>query len=119
MDQAITENWWTGATIGLMPQVNAIKAAGLKCVVVWLTPQDQAAFVQDLHSRLVHRTRTSGLFLISQRNYRRSQAKVQIRLDQRLRNHSASVNIEFGGRSPADRITAYQLPVSRAAAFYL
>jgi branched-chain amino acid transport system substrate-binding protein len=50
MDQAITENWWTGATIGLMSQVNAIKAAGLKCVVVWLTPQDQAAFVQDLHS---------------------------------------------------------------------
>jgi branched-chain amino acid transport system substrate-binding protein len=50
MDQAITENWSTGATIGLMPQVNAIKAAGLKCVVVWLTPQDQAAFVQDLHS---------------------------------------------------------------------
>jgi hypothetical protein len=50
MDQTITENWSTGATIGLMPQVNAIKAAGLKCVVVWLTPQDQAAFVQDLHS---------------------------------------------------------------------
>ena len=50
IDQAITENWSTGATIGLMPQVNAIKAAGLKCVVVWLTPQDQAAFVQDLHS---------------------------------------------------------------------
>ena len=33
-----------------MPQVNAIKAAGIKCVDVWLTPQDQAAFVQDLHS---------------------------------------------------------------------
>jgi len=48
--QTITENWSTGATIGLMPQVNALKAAGLKCVVVWLTPQDQAAFVQDLHS---------------------------------------------------------------------
>ena len=27
-----------------------IKAAGIKCVDVWLTPQDQAAFAQDLHS---------------------------------------------------------------------
>jgi branched-chain amino acid transport system substrate-binding protein len=50
MDHVITENWSTGATIQLMPQVSAIKDAGLKCVVVWLTPQDQAAFVQDLHS---------------------------------------------------------------------
>ncbi|TIT00228.1 MAG: hypothetical protein E5W74_35955, partial [Mesorhizobium sp.] len=50
MDHTITENWSTGATAGLMPEVNAIKAAGIKCVDVWLTPQDQAAFVQDLHS---------------------------------------------------------------------
>jgi branched-chain amino acid transport system substrate-binding protein len=50
MDHVITENWSTGATTQLMPQVNAIKEAGLKCVDVWLTPQDQAAFVQDLHS---------------------------------------------------------------------
>src|SRR5262249_1091479 len=50
IDQTITENSSTGAAIGLMPPVNALKAAGLKCVVVWLTPQDQAAFVQDLHS---------------------------------------------------------------------
>lgn len=49
MDQAITENWSTGATTGLMPQINAIKAAGVKCVDVWLTPQDQAAFTQDAH----------------------------------------------------------------------
>ena len=35
------------ATAGLMPQVNAVKAAGVKCVDVWLTPQDQAAFAQD------------------------------------------------------------------------
>lgn len=48
MDHTITENWSTGATIGLMPEIEAIKAAGLKCVVVWLTPQDQAAFAQDL-----------------------------------------------------------------------
>ena len=50
IDHTITENWSTGATTGLMPEVNAIKAAGIKCVDVWLTPQDQAAFVQDLHS---------------------------------------------------------------------
>ena len=49
IDQAITENWSTGATAGLMPQINAIKAAGVKCVDVWLTPQDQAAFTQDVH----------------------------------------------------------------------
>jgi branched-chain amino acid transport system substrate-binding protein len=50
IDHTITENWSTGATAGLMPEVNAIKAAGVKCVDAWLTPQDQAAFVQDLHS---------------------------------------------------------------------
>ena len=50
MDETITENWSTGATAALMPQATAIKATGIKCVDVWLTPQDQAAFVQDLHS---------------------------------------------------------------------
>ena len=50
IDHTITENWSTGATTGLMPEVNAIKAAGIKCVDAWLTPQDQAAFVQDIHS---------------------------------------------------------------------
>ena len=50
MDEAITENWSTGATAALMPQATALKAKGIKCVDVWLTPQDQAAFVQDLRS---------------------------------------------------------------------
>jgi len=50
MDETITENWSTGATVALMPQATAIKDKGIKCVVAWLTPQDQAAFVQDLHS---------------------------------------------------------------------
>jgi ABC-type branched-subunit amino acid transport system substrate-binding protein len=50
IDHTITENWSTGATTGLMPEVNAIKTAGIKCVDAWLTPQDQAAFEQDLHS---------------------------------------------------------------------
>jgi ABC-type branched-subunit amino acid transport system substrate-binding protein len=50
MDETITENWSTGATAALMPQATALKDKGIKCVDVWLTPQDQAAFVQDLHS---------------------------------------------------------------------
>jgi branched-chain amino acid transport system substrate-binding protein len=50
MDETITENWSTGATVALMPQATALKEKGIKCVDVWLTPQDQAAFVQDLHS---------------------------------------------------------------------
>lgn len=50
INQPITENWSTGATTGLMPQINEIKAAGITCVDVWLTPQDQAAFAQDVHS---------------------------------------------------------------------
>ncbi len=50
MDETITENWSTGATAALMPQATALKSKGIKCVDVWLTPQDQAAFVQDLHS---------------------------------------------------------------------
>jgi branched-chain amino acid transport system substrate-binding protein len=49
-NQTITENWSTGATTGLIPEINAIKATGATCVDVWLTPQDQAAFAQDLHS---------------------------------------------------------------------
>jgi ABC-type branched-subunit amino acid transport system substrate-binding protein len=50
LDHTITENWSTGATAGLMPEVQAIKDAGIKCVDVWLTPQDQAAFLQDLQA---------------------------------------------------------------------
>jgi ABC-type branched-subunit amino acid transport system substrate-binding protein len=49
-EEKITENWSTGATAALMPQATAIKEKGIKCVDVWLTPQDQAAFVQDLQS---------------------------------------------------------------------
>lgn len=50
VNETISENWSTGATAGLMPQVTALKDKGLKCVVVWLTPQDQAAFMQDLRT---------------------------------------------------------------------
>jgi ABC-type branched-subunit amino acid transport system substrate-binding protein len=50
LDQSITENWSTGATVGLTSELDKIKASGADCVVVWLTPQDTAAFVQTMHS---------------------------------------------------------------------
>jgi ABC-type branched-subunit amino acid transport system substrate-binding protein len=50
LDQTITENWSTGATVGLTSELSKIKASGADCVVVWLTPQDTAAFVQTMHS---------------------------------------------------------------------
>ena len=49
-NQPVTENWSTGATAGLIPEIDAAKAAGADCIVMWLTPQDQAALVQDAHS---------------------------------------------------------------------
>ena len=55
-DDAITENWSTGATVGLTSEINQIKATKADCVDVWLTPQDQAAFVQAAHNQGVHFT---------------------------------------------------------------
>jgi ABC-type branched-subunit amino acid transport system substrate-binding protein len=46
LDDAITENWSTGATVALQSEVKKIQDAGADCVDVWLTPQDQAAFMQ-------------------------------------------------------------------------
>jgi branched-chain amino acid transport system substrate-binding protein len=56
LDQAITENWSTGATVGLTSELNKIRQSGADCVVVWLTPQDTAAFVQSMHSANDHFT---------------------------------------------------------------
>ncbi|HEX3786366.1 MAG TPA: ABC transporter substrate-binding protein [Pseudonocardiaceae bacterium] len=50
VDDAITENWSTGATVGLTSEIDKIKTSGADCVDVWLTPQDQAAFVQQAKS---------------------------------------------------------------------
>ena len=50
IDKTITEDWSTGATKSLTPEINAIEKAGVKCVDVWLTPQDQAAFARQSHS---------------------------------------------------------------------
>jgi ABC-type branched-subunit amino acid transport system substrate-binding protein len=48
LDDAITEDWSTGATVGLTNEINKIKSSGADCVVVWLTQQDTARFVQTL-----------------------------------------------------------------------
>lgn len=48
LDDAISEDWSTGATVGLTNEINKIKSAGADCVVVWLTPQDTARFAQTL-----------------------------------------------------------------------
>jgi branched-chain amino acid transport system substrate-binding protein len=50
LDDAISEDWSTGATVGLTNEINKIKSAGADCVVVWLTPQDTARFMQTLKS---------------------------------------------------------------------
>ncbi|MCL6443188.1 MAG: ABC transporter substrate-binding protein [Alicyclobacillus sp.] len=50
LDDTITENWSTGATTNLSSEIQKIKASGATAVDVWLTPQDQAAFVQEAHT---------------------------------------------------------------------
>lgn len=50
LEDSITENWSTGATVGLKAEIDKIKASGADCVDVWLTPQDQASFVQEANS---------------------------------------------------------------------
>jgi ABC-type branched-subunit amino acid transport system substrate-binding protein len=50
LNKAISEDWSSGATNSLDSEINAIKASGATCVEVWLTPQDEAAFVNEVHS---------------------------------------------------------------------
>ncbi|MFI5953938.1 ABC transporter substrate-binding protein [Cryptosporangium sp. NPDC051539] len=47
---AVTENWSTGATVGLKSEIEKIRSAGIDCVDVWLTPQDQASFMQEANA---------------------------------------------------------------------
>ncbi len=56
LDDAITENWSTGATVALQSEIKKIQDAGADCVDVWLTPQDQAAFMQVSNSVGAHFT---------------------------------------------------------------
>ncbi|HEX5014325.1 MAG TPA: ABC transporter substrate-binding protein [Candidatus Limnocylindrales bacterium] len=50
LDESITENWSTGATVGLRAEIDKINDAGADCVDVWLTPQDQANFISEARS---------------------------------------------------------------------
>ncbi len=50
INDAITEDWASGATQSLDSEIASIKSSGVDCVDVWLTPQDQAAFVNEMHS---------------------------------------------------------------------
>lgn len=50
VNDAISEDWSTGSTATLDSEINKIKASGAGCVDVWLTPQDQATFVNEMHS---------------------------------------------------------------------
>jgi ABC-type branched-subunit amino acid transport system substrate-binding protein len=50
LEESITENWSTGATVGLKAEIEKIVASGADCVDIWLTPQDQASFVQEANS---------------------------------------------------------------------
>jgi branched-chain amino acid transport system substrate-binding protein len=50
LDDAISEDWSSGSTQSLDSEIANIKSSGADCVDVWLTPQDEAAFVNEMHS---------------------------------------------------------------------
>jgi ABC-type branched-subunit amino acid transport system substrate-binding protein len=50
LNDAISEDWASGSTASLDSEINSIKSSGASCVEVWLTPQDEAAFVHEMHS---------------------------------------------------------------------
>lgn len=48
--ESITENWASGATVNLDAEIQKIVDSGASCVEVWLTPGDEAAFMQEIDS---------------------------------------------------------------------
>lgn len=48
--ESITENWSSGATVNLDAEIQKILDSGASCVDVWLTPGDEAAFMQEIAS---------------------------------------------------------------------
>lgn len=56
LNDAISEDWSSGATQSLISEITSIKKSGADCVDVWLTPQDDAAFVNEMHSLQDHFT---------------------------------------------------------------
>jgi branched-chain amino acid transport system substrate-binding protein len=53
VDDAITENWSSSspAAAAMDSELAKIKTSGASCVDAWLTPQDQATFVNEMHSQ--------------------------------------------------------------------
>ncbi len=50
VNDAISEDWASGATEDTVSEIAKVKASGADCVDVWLTPQDDAVFVKEIHS---------------------------------------------------------------------
>ena len=50
LNDSISEDWSSGSTTSLDSEIASIKKSGADCVDVWLTPQDEAAFVNEMHS---------------------------------------------------------------------
>lgn len=48
--ESITENWGSGATVNLDAEIQKIVDSGADCVEIWLTPGDEAAFMQEIAS---------------------------------------------------------------------
>jgi branched-chain amino acid transport system substrate-binding protein len=49
LDEPVSEDWSNGTPVSLTSDMSKIKESGADCVEVWLTPQDQAAFVTEMH----------------------------------------------------------------------
>jgi ABC-type branched-subunit amino acid transport system substrate-binding protein len=56
VDDAISEDWSSGSTQSLVAEITKIVKSGADCVDVWLTPQDDATFVKEVHSLGDHLT---------------------------------------------------------------
>lgn len=50
LTDSISEDWSSGATQNTISEIQKVKASGADCVDVWLTPQDDAVFVKEMHS---------------------------------------------------------------------
>ena len=49
LDEPVSEDWSNGTPVSLTTDMSKIKESGADCVEVWLTPQDQAAFVTEMN----------------------------------------------------------------------
>lgn len=54
VDQEVTENLTTGATVPLASEVAALKNSNAQCVYIGLDPEDDGSFVVNMHNAGVH-----------------------------------------------------------------